>query len=141
MDGKGCPPEAASRMDWRTKYAASVVTILPATKVVTKLDTSDSNEPSHEVPIPPAGNGVATPNELNHPSRGPSVTNTIAQNIHLVKLPPMRNVVPPSRLKLIPARIKATREAAGASRRRTWMMSGISLRREGGTTFLIGGSF
>ncbi len=76
-------------MDRRTKYAARVVTIRPATKVVTKLDTSDSNEASHEVPIPPAGNGVATPNEVNHPSRGPSVTNTIAQNIHLVKLPPI----------------------------------------------------
>src|ERR1700752_5002347 len=97
MDGKVCPPEGAARIACRTKYAARVAAIRPTTKFITKLDTSDCNEPSHEVSIPPAGNGVATPNELNHPTRGTSVANTTTQNIHFVKPPPMRNVVPPSR--------------------------------------------
>src|SRR6266567_342402 len=123
MDGRGCPPEAVSRIARSTKYAARVVVIRPTTKFVTKLDTSDCNELSQEVPIPPEGNGAATPNELNHPTRGTSVTNTTTQNIHFVNPPPIRNVVPPSRLKLIPARTSATREAAGASCKRTWMMS------------------
>src|ERR1700739_697466 len=82
MDGKGCPPEAVSRIACRTKYAARVAAIRPTTKFITKLDTSDCNEPSHEVSIPPAGNGVATPNELNHPTRGTGVEKTTTQSTH-----------------------------------------------------------
>src|SRR5690348_633679 len=122
-DGSGCSPEAASRIARRTKNAASVVIIRPATKFATKPDISDSNEASHEVPIAPPGIGVETPNELNHPRSGLRVINTTAQNIHFAKLPLTRKVVPPSRLKLTPARTSATKEAAGASLRRTWMMS------------------
>src|SRR6185437_6468785 len=86
-------------------------------------DASDANEASHELPIPPDGNWAATPNKENHPSRGVRVANTTAQNIHFVKLPPIRNFVPPSRLKLIPARTRATRAAGGASYKSTWTMS------------------
>src|SRR5208282_1084146 len=123
IEGNGWPPDAVSRMDRSTKYAARVVTMRPTTKFDTKFETSDSKEFSQDVLIPPAGTGAATPNEVNQERSGPRVTNTTAQNIHFVNPPPIRNVVPPSRPKLMPARTKATKAAAGASCNRTWIMS------------------
>src|SRR6266852_256322 len=72
-----------------------------------------ANQP---VLIPPPGSGTPTPNEGNQLSRGWSVRKTIAQNIHFVKLPPIANVVTPSRRRLIPASTSDRNAADGASK-------------------------
>src|SRR5271169_1083870 len=46
-----------------------------------------------------------------------------AQNIHLVKPPPMANVIVPSRRRLTPASTRDSRAADGASKSRTEIMS------------------
>jgi len=97
MDAKGARPSGVKN-DRRTKYARErgdhPASDKSRDEVWTRLIRTNRAMSSN----PPAGNGVSRrPNEVNHPNRGPIVTNTIAQKIHLVKLPPMRNVVPPSR--------------------------------------------
>src|SRR5208282_1501692 len=124
IDCKGFPPAAESRIARSTKYAASVVASRPTTKFVTKLPTSDWKVASHEVLIPPPGSGTPTPNELNQPSNGCRVRNTIAQNIHFVKLPPMTKLIPPpSRRRLMPANTRLRQAADGASSNKTFTMS------------------
>src|SRR5713226_7523633 len=87
---------------------------------------------SHGVPIPPPGRGILIPNEENQVSRGCSVRNTTAQNIHFVKPPPMANTVPPSRRRVNPASTSETRAADGASKSRSEMTSfsscGVGIR-------------
>src|ERR1019366_5735894 len=122
-DGSGCPPDAVSRTARKIKYAPSVVASLAMTKLLTKFETSDWNEFSHDVPIPPPGTGTLIPNELNQLSSGVKVRKTTDQNIHLVKPPPIRKLVPPSRRRLIPARTSETSAAGVASRSRVLMTS------------------
>src|ERR1035438_2434370 len=69
----------------------------------------------HPVPMPPEGSVAGTPNEGNQLMRPGRVMNTIAQNIHLAKLPPPTAAAPPSRRKLMPPRIKHNTAADGAS--------------------------
>ena len=122
-EGSGCPPEAVSKIARSTKYAASVVASRDMTKLLTKLETSIWNEFSYDVPIPPPGSGTATPNELNQLRSGVKVRNTTDQNIHLVKPPPIRKLVPPSRRRLIPARTSETSAAGVANANSVLMMS------------------
>src|SRR5581483_8083444 len=71
---------------------------------------------SHEVLIPPLGKGKAIPNDENQVKSGCRVRNTTAQNIHLVKLPPIANAAVPSCRKAIPASTSDSKAADGASR-------------------------
>src|SRR5579864_2741732 len=71
---------------------------------------------SHGVLIPPPGRGILIPNEENNVSRGCSVRNTTAQNIHFVNPPPIANTVPPSRRRVTPASTSETSAADGASK-------------------------
>ena len=115
MDANGFSPAAVSRIVRSTKNAASVGTIRPTTKFVTKEAMSDWTPASHGVLIPPFGSGKAIPNEENHVKSGWSVRNTTAQNIHLVKLPPIANVVAPSCRRAMPASSSEIKAAEGAS--------------------------
>src|SRR5208337_3569194 len=124
IDGRGCSPAAESRMARSTKYAASVVASRATIKLVTKLATLDWKVESQELATPPPGSGTLTPNELNQLSSGWRVRKTTAQNIHFVKPPPIRKLVPPpSRRRLMPANTKHSKAAEGASSNKTFTMS------------------
>src|SRR6266545_5007393 len=73
--------------------------------------------------IPPLCKGRAMPNDENQVKSGCRVRNTIAQNIHLVKLPPIANAVVPSCRKATPASTNDNRAADGASRSNSEMTS------------------
>src|SRR5215471_20809653 len=78
---------------------------------------------SHGVLMPPPGSGSAIPNDENHVNSGCIVRKTTAQNIHLVKPPPMTNAVEPSCRRAMPASTSETNAADGASRSSNKMTS------------------
>src|ERR1035441_1835393 len=115
IEGRGCPPSTVSRIARNTKNAAREVGSLVTTKLFMKFVRSLWRLAIHPVPMPPEGSVAGTPNEGNQLMSPGRVMNTIAQNIHLAKLPPITAAGPPSRRRLMPPRIRHNTSAEGAS--------------------------
>src|SRR5580692_11452659 len=110
----------------RTKNAAKEVASLVSKKFCTKLARPLWRFAIQPVPMPPLGKDAGTPNEGNQLMSCGRVRNTIAQNIHVAKLPPTKASGTEPCRRPRPASTRQMMAAEGASSSINLMKSVIS---------------